>query len=49
MKAKQEMEMKEQAQIDSDDEETGSINIDRKKNVEVNTQYRLARRVHMTK
>jgi hypothetical protein len=55
MKAKQEMEMAEQAnnQLEMEsDEENGNpkAGIDKsKKKPEVNTQYRLARRVHMTK
>jgi|TARA_B110000285_G_C14803993_1_gene458826 hypothetical protein len=44
------MEQQEQANVDSD-EETGSINvIDKaKNNIDMNTHYKLARRVHMTK
>lgn len=49
-KAQQEMEERERANIDSD-EETGRINVidQAKNNIEMNTQYKLARRVHMTK
>jgi len=44
------MEERERANIDSD-EETGRINVidQAKNNIEMNTQYKLARRVHMTK
>ena len=54
MKAKLEMELEERAKQDAvsdGEEETGSLDVvDRaKKNIETNTQYKLTRRIHMTK